>query len=144
MHERKDIELYVKQKLAELEREKDMTDAIQRGRFSFGIDSRLYSYLPSWKQLVKKKKNLIRWIWIDAFLFSILGVGVFSGLWDSFDQNAIGTVIRWIFLSAFAMLLYVINSYHMLFIKFRETEREVRKLIYQDLLHQLKSEKTTT
>jgi hypothetical protein len=142
MQQRNDIELYVKQKLAELEKEKDMSDAIYRGRFSFGIDSRTYGHLPSWKQLLQKKKNLIRWIWIDSFLLSFLGIGLVGGVFDSFDQHTVGSIVRWIFLSVCAMLLYVISSYHMLFIKFRETEREVRKLIYQDLLQQLRSEKT--
>jgi DNA phosphorothioation-dependent restriction protein DptG len=137
------IELYIKKRLDELESQKDMHDLLDKGRYSFGINSREYSHLPSWNALLQKKKNLIRWIWIDAFLFSLLGVGMITEVWEKLEQNWIATVFTWFFLSAGAMLLYVISAYHTLFLKFRQTEREVRKLIYQDLLFELKKEKQT-
>jgi len=131
---------YLDQKLAELGQQKNMNDLVQKGNFSFGIEANNYAHLPAWKDLVQKKKMLVRWIWLDAIFISLAVVGLISIVWERFESNWIKALIYWIVMSAVIMLFYVCSSYFSLFFKFRQTEREVRKLIYQDILYQLSKE----
>jgi len=96
--------------------------------------------LPAWKDLIQKKKSLVLWIWIDAFILSLFIVAITNDLWNKFDQNWIKALIQWIVISAVIMVFYVITGYYTLFFKFRQTEREVRKLVYQDILYRLSKE----
>ncbi|MGZ5192255.1 MAG: hypothetical protein ACXWCZ_14695 [Flavisolibacter sp.] len=118
-----------------------MNGILYKSQFQSVINSKSYKHFPSWKGLQEKKKNIIRWIWIDAILLSILTTGMITEVWEKFEQNWFATVFTWLFLSAAAMLLYVISTYHTIYLKFRQTEHEVRKLIFQDLLLQLRREK---
>ena len=130
------IQKYVQLKLEELEQKKDM----QHGQLSFGMSSKKFGHLPAWKDIVRRKKKMITAIWVNAFLVSLMVIGMTSEVWDKFEENWIKAIVGWIILSAFSMLFYVIWSYYSMFIQFRKTEREVRKLIYQDILQQLKKE----
>jgi hypothetical protein len=67
-------------------------------------------------------------------------VGVAGDFFSKWDEHWWKTILGWLLLSAAMMLLYVIVAYYSLFYQFRQTEREVRKLIYQDILFQLKRE----
>jgi hypothetical protein len=49
--------------------------------------------------------------------------------------------IKLILIAGIVMIFYVIGSFYSTFYQFRQTEREVRKLIYQDMLFQLKNKK---
>ncbi|HET7897650.1 MAG TPA: hypothetical protein VFL47_08270 [Flavisolibacter sp.] len=141
--QQKQLETYIKKQLAELDKQKDLKDMIQKGRFSFGVDSTVYGHLPAWKNLVKQKKHLVKWIWMDAFLVSVTVVFTAGDYWEKFSQNWMKAAAALVALSACIMLFYVVSAFYTLFYNFRKTEREVRKLIYQDILFQLEKEKQT-
>jgi hypothetical protein len=65
-------------------------------------------------------------------------------IWNKFQVNWIKALAYWLLMSGVIMLFYVFSSYYSLFFQFRQTEREVRKLIYQDILFQLAKEKQAT
>jgi glycine cleavage system regulatory protein len=50
------IEQYIDSRLAELDQQKDLATIWQKERFSFGMDSKKFSHLPAWKNLVAKKE----------------------------------------------------------------------------------------
>ena len=132
------IEAYIQKRLAELEGQKDLQEVILKGRLSFGVDADTYSNLPAWKELIERKKQMVKMIWLNAF-FVTLTVVVFAGdFFEKFEQNWIKALLSLIVLSAMMMLFYVVGSFYSVFYYFRKTEREVRKLIYQDILFQLK------
>ena len=133
----RELKAYLYYKLEELYQQKDMSEPLLNGKFSFGVDSGNYGHLPAWKTLVQKKKNLVRGIWVQAFLLSLIVVAITTDIWNKFELNWVKALTGWLLLAAFIMLLYVIQFYYSLFISFRNTEREVRKLIYQDLLLKL-------
>ncbi|HEY0042607.1 MAG TPA: hypothetical protein VGB71_18160 [Flavisolibacter sp.] len=134
------IKEYIRQRLAELDKQKDMQEVIQKGKFSFGVDSQTYGHLPAWKDLVKQKKRLKKLIWIDAFLVSFTIIFITGDYAAQFAQNWAEALLKLSLLGGGIMLFYVITAFFTLFHKFRQTEREVRKLIYQDLLFQLTKE----
>ena len=139
MHEAR-IEAYIKTKLAELEQQKDMQPILRRGELSFGIDSTTYGHLPAWNDLVKQKKKLKRWIWIDACCMAFTAIAFAGDYFDKFGQNWLKALVSLIVTSGFIMLVFIFSSYYTLFLKFRQAEREIRKLIYQDILFQLKKD----
>lgn len=104
------------------------------------MSSKNFGHLPAWKDLVRRKKKMITAIWVNAFLVSLMVIGMKGEVWNKFEENWIKAIVSWIILSAFSMLFYVIWSYYSMFFHFRQTEREVRKLICQDILKQLKKE----
>ncbi|WP_121354067.1 hypothetical protein [Flavisolibacter nicotianae] len=63
--------------------------------------------------------------------------------YEKFAQNWMKATAALVLLSGCIMIFYVITAFYTLFYKFRKTEREVRKLIYQDILHQLEKEKSS-
>lgn len=130
----------MKGKLSELAEIKSMDDYLNNNHLQHEAECQ-YKNLPSWKGLQKKKNNIVRWLIIDIVLLSVLTAGMIIEVWEIFGQNWFATVFTWLFLSASALLLYVISSYHAIYLKFRQTKREVRKIIFQDLLLQLKKEK---
>jgi hypothetical protein len=132
-----DLQAYIKSKLEELNQQKDLTEVTLNGKFSFGIESKKYSHLPAWKDLIRKKKSLVKWVWINSFVLSFFIIAATSNLWEGFAENWAKALISWIVISAFVTLFYVITSFYTIFLKFREAEREVRKLIYQDILERL-------
>ncbi|RYF81252.1 MAG: hypothetical protein EON98_12585 [Chitinophagaceae bacterium] len=134
------IEAYIHQRLAELEQKKDLEEIIQKGRLSFGIDAAHYSQLPGWSQLVKQKKHMVKMVWINAFFLSLIIVGIVGNFFDKFSENWLKALLGMLFLSALIMVFYVMAFFYNIFYHFRQTEREVRKLIYQDILSQLKKE----
>ena len=139
----KDLEQYLKQKLAEIDRQKDIQDMIGRGRFSFGMDSTNYGHLPGWKTLVKEKRKLTKWVWIDALFLSLFIVFLAGDYWVAFENSWWKAIVKLLATSGIILLLYVLLSYYNLFVKFRMVDRQARKLIYQDILYRLKEEKET-
>jgi hypothetical protein len=134
------LQAYIKSKLEELDQQKDMTEVTLKGKISFGVEAKTYSRLPAWKDLVQKKKSLVKWIWIDAFVLSFFIIGVTGNVLESFEENWIRALASWIMISAVVMLFYMVTSYYTIFYRFRRAEREVRKLIYQDILEKLTQE----
>lgn len=134
------IEDYIHKRLAELDAQKDMRELTLKGKLSFGVDATTYGKLPAWNDLVKQKKHLVKMVWLDAFFVSLMIVFVLGDVSEKFEQNWLKAVFGLLVLSALVMLFYVIGAFYSLFYHFRQTEREVRKLIYQDILSQLKKE----
>lgn len=135
------LENYIQKKLAELEQKKDLQEIINKGKFSFGVDSTTYRHLPAWENLIKQKKQLVKLIWIDAFLVSITIIFITDDYFSKFSQDWLKALLSLSLLTSGIMLFHVITAFHTLFFKFRQTEREVRKLIYQDILFQLQKER---
>lgn len=53
------LQQYIQQKLQELEKGKDLNELNSQGKISFGVSSKDFGHLPSWKELIKKKKKLV-------------------------------------------------------------------------------------
>src|SRR6476620_8666555 len=122
------IEAYIHKRLAELDERKDMRDLTLKGKLSFGVDSSSYGNLPAWNELVKRKKQLVKMVWMDAFFLSLMIVFVISDVTEKFAQNWLKAIVGLIVMAAIVMLFYVIGAFYSLFYHFRQTEREVRKL----------------
>jgi hypothetical protein len=131
---------HILQKLRELDKQVDMQDAIWKGRISFGMDARKYAHLPAWNELVRKKKRLIRWTWICAYVLSLILVFYSEDVMHNFSVNWLKTIVTWLVVSAVVMLFYVIQYNYTIFLQVRDTENEARKLIYQDILDQIENE----
>lgn len=134
------MEAYIHQRLAELDKQKDMQEVIQKGKLSFGIDANRYGQLPGWNELVKQKKHMVKMVWINAFFLSLIVVGIVGDFFDKFSENWWKAVLGILAMSTLVMVFYVMAFFYNIFYHFRQTEREVRKLIYQDILSQLKKE----
>ncbi|MDB5206903.1 MAG: hypothetical protein JWR72_1978 [Flavisolibacter sp.] len=65
------LEAYIQKKLSELGKKKEMEEFIYKGKLSFGIDSTTYYRLPAWQNLTKQKKEMVKMIWINAFLLHL-------------------------------------------------------------------------
>jgi hypothetical protein len=137
----KQIEQYIDSQLAELDQQKELDTIWQKERFSFGMEAKKFAHLPAWKNLVAKKKKLISLTWLNAFVLSFTVIAISTEIWDKFQVNWIKALVYWLLMSGVIMLFYVFSSYYSLFFQFRQTEREVRKLIYQDILYQLAKDK---
>ncbi|HEV7333205.1 MAG TPA: hypothetical protein VGN63_19375 [Flavisolibacter sp.] len=140
MERNEGLEVYIQKRLNELEKEMDMKEITTKGKLSFGVDSTSYAHLPAWKELVQQKKKLVRWIWVDAFFLSLTVVFIASDYADKFAENWLKAALSLLFISGMVLLFFVVTAYYSLFYRFRKTEREVRKLIYQDILFRLKNE----
>lgn len=55
--EKEKLQQYIRQKLQDLESGKDLTEVTSQGKISFGVSSKDFGHLPSWKELVKKKET---------------------------------------------------------------------------------------
>jgi magnesium-transporting ATPase (P-type) len=138
--EQRTVQAYILQRLQELEKGRDLDEMNLRGKISFGVSSKDYEHLPAWKDLVKKKKQLVKMVWINAIFVSLWIVSFVGDIWDKFSQNWLKALFFWLGMSAVIMFFQVLASYFSLFYHFRQTEREIRKLIYQDILYRLKKE----
>ena len=134
------IEHYIHKRLAELDDQKDIKEATLKGKLSFGMDSTRYGHLPGWSALVKQKKHMVRMVWLNAFFLSAIIVSVVGDFFEKFDQNLLKAALVTIVLTAVVMVVYVMAFFYNIFYQFRQTETEVRKLLYQDILSQLKKE----
>src|SRR5215213_5276037 len=118
-----------------------MLDVICKGRFSYGLDQTSYGHLPAWKDLAQRKKQMVKRIWLLAFFVWLMVVSMAGDFGERLSQNWWKAIVLLIVVSVMAGLFYVMDSFYTLFVEFRNTEREVRKLIYQDILFQLKKKK---
>ena len=134
------LEGYLQKKLAELDKQKDMQDIILKGKLSFGIDSTTFGHLPAWQDLVKKKKRLVKMVWLNALFTSLMVVFISGDFFTMQITDWWKDAIKLILTAVIVMLFYVISSFYSMFYEFRKTESEVRKLIYQDILFRLKKE----
>ena len=134
------IEAHIHQRLAELDKQRDMQEVVLKGKLSFGIDSTSFGNLPAWKDLVKQKKHMMKMVWVNAFFLSLIIVCIVSDFSEKFSENWLKAFLSLLFLSILIMIVYVMAFFYNIFYHFRRTEREVRKLIYQDILFQLKKE----
>jgi len=134
------IEAYIHKRLAELDEQKDMQELALKGNLSFGIDSSRYSHLPGWNALLKQKKYMVKMVWVNAFFLSVITVSIVGDFFDKFSQNWLKALVGILLLSGLIMIVYVMAFFYNIFYHFRQTEREVRTLIYQDILSQLKKE----
>lgn len=135
------IEAYIQQKLRELDKKKDMQDVLYKGKLSFGIDSTTYGHLPGWQQLAKQKKRLVKLFWLNAILLSLMATVMAGHFFEGTIADWWKDAIRLLIKTGFILIIPVAGMYFNLFATFRQTEREVRKLIYQDMLAQLEREK---
>ena len=134
------LQIHIEKKLAELEKGRDMNEVTLKGKLSFGIDQREYGHLPGWKELLKKKKLLVKMLWVTAIAESLMVVAIIGNVWDIFEQNWLKGLAYWIFVSAVILFFQIIISYYTLFYHFRQTEREVRRIIYQDVLDRMQKD----
>jgi len=134
------IQEYIRQRLAALDKKEDLKEISIQGKLSFGIDSASYCHLPAWKDLLIKKKKLVRWIWIDALCLALFVVLMTTENWKVFSEDWVKAILGILGLSIVVMVFFIITAYYSLFFRFRQVEREVRKLIYQDLLKRLEEE----
>ena len=132
-----DLKNYIEDKLSALKKEKDMNEVVNEGKLSFGLHAKYYKHLPSWNDMVRKEKKLVRTFWINCFLISFVTVAFAFTYTDKFQQNWIKGLVTWLVLSLMATLFYVIGFYFSLFYHVRKTEQEVRKLIYEDMLDKM-------
>lgn len=128
---------YIKQKLQNLEKQKDMEPIMKAGKLSFGMDQREYGHLPSWKDLVRQKKLMMKMAWYMGIIDALFIVFFISDIWQKIEENWIRGIAIWLSFSAIVLFLHFVWTYQSMFIQFRQTEREVRKLIYEDLLHEM-------
>ena len=135
------LQRYLKQKIAEIDQQKDIREIMFKGRLSFGMDAQTYSHLPAWNDLVQRKKRLVRWLWADAFFLSLFIVSASTDVWDKFGQNWLKALAGLLLLSLVIMLFFVIITLYNVFVQFRQVDRQARKLIYQDILYRLQQEK---
>jgi uncharacterized protein YacL len=135
---------YIHQQLDGLDRQTDMKEIMNRGRLSFGIESTRYQKLPAWQSLVKEKRRMVQMVWITGFIDSLIIVGIVGNIFEKLEQNWWKALLGWMLLSVVIMLFYVIIAFYTNFYYFRKTEREVRRLIYQDILSQIKKEEKET
>ena len=134
------IEAYIRQRMEQLEKGKDLQEVVYKGRFSFGIDEPTYGKLPGWKDLVQQKKRLVRTTWINAAFLALMVTAIAGDFIEKFSENWLKALLSLVFVSALIMLFYIVSAFHNQFFEFRKTERLVRKLIYQDILAELKKE----
>lgn len=139
----KSLEQYLEQKIAAIDKQKDMNDLIGKGRFSFDMDSTTYGHLPAWAELVKQKKSLVKWIWLDAIFLSLTTVFFVGNYGDRFAENWLKAAVTLVAVSAVTIVLFILFAFYNLFVKFRMVDRQARKLIYQDILYRLQQEKET-
>lgn len=85
--EKEKLQQYIRQKLQELESGKDLTEVTSRGKISFGVSSKDFGHLPSWKELVKKKKKLVRLMWVGSLVLSFCVVGINHSFDENFGEN---------------------------------------------------------
>ncbi|MFL5810437.1 MAG: hypothetical protein ACJ749_13010 [Flavisolibacter sp.] len=128
---------HILQKLRELDQQVDMQDVMWKSRISFGMDARKYGHLPAFKELVRKKKKLVRSTWIYAYILSLIIVFCSEDVMHNFSVNWWKTIVSWLILSAVVMVIFLVHYNFIIFAQVRDTETEVRKIIYQDMLDQI-------
>jgi len=131
------LEMHIRQKLRDLDKEADLNDVIWKGKFSFGLDARQYSHLPAWSRVVQKKKFLVRQVWLNSVVLALLSAGILHGFYSDAPVTSPAT---WLLLPFAVMIFWTAGCFTTLFFHFRKAEREVRRLLYEDILHQLKKE----
>jgi hypothetical protein len=133
------LKAYIESQLAELQSQQEIKNMSYKGKISFGMQAKKFSHLPAWNELVKKKNSLSKLIWINAFFISVFLIAIAGDFWQKFEMNWLKALTSLLLLSAMVTVLYVFSFLFSLFVKFRETDLEVRKLIYQDLIFQIEN-----
>lgn len=128
---------YINQRLTDLQKGKDINDVLYKGRLSFGVDPKLYSHLPAWTELLNQKRTFKRSFWAGSFGLALVISSVTMDLWEKLQQNWWKALIMLVLTSMVIALFNIALAYFSLFVTVRKTEREVRKLIYQDILSKL-------
>lgn len=136
-----EIEKYTYQRLLELDKQKDMQDMIYKGRLSLGVDKTTYGHLPACDSLVNKKKRLTKWFWFEAYFVSLWAVLMIGDYFSRPGTTWIQASLQVLVVSGVVMLFCTAVVYFNMFVRIRQMEREVRKLIYKDILFHLKTEK---
>ena len=144
MAENEGLKACLRTRLEALEKGEDLRDMQWNGKMSFGMDSRAYAHLPGWAELVKQKKKMVRSTWIGAFFLSLL-ITMFTEdtIGNIFDHPLKG-IAGWVLNAVGITVLYTLSAFLFPFYRFRQTERAVRRVIYQDLLHQIEKEAQQT
>jgi hypothetical protein len=83
-------------------------------------------------------------VWLNAFFLSLIVVSIVGDYFDKYGQNWLKAVFVILAVTAIVMIVYVMAFFYNIFYHFRQTEREVRKLIYQDILSQFRKEEKET
>lgn len=76
-------------------------------------------------------------VWVNAFSVSAIAVLIIGDFADKFEKSWLLAIAYFIVVTAAIMFFDVIWSFYSVFYHFRQTEREIRKLIYQDLLQRM-------
>ena len=80
---------------------------------------------------------MMKMAWYMGIIDALFIVFFISDIWQKIEENWIRGIAIWLSFSAIVLFLHFVWTYQSMFIQFRQTEREVRKLIYEDLLHEM-------
>lgn len=127
---------YIRKKISEVDENRDIKEYTRRGRFNFGMNQHQYGHLPSWNFFAADKKKLVKLIWLQAFL-SALTAFAFSENWD---QEWWKVIIKMLIGATFFTLFFNITSYFSIAFEVNKVQKQVQKLLYEDLLYQLDKE----
>jgi hypothetical protein len=136
-----ELENYLREKLTELGKNLDQKEYVLRGKLNFGINKAHYSHLPSWNEFIKSKRRLLRVIWVEAFTTVFLVATFLPSFWDTRDQEwwkvAIITLAITFFLGGFLVSI----SFFATAFEVNRVQKNVRRLIYEDILYKIQQNK---
>ena len=128
---------HIETKLRELDQKKDEQEYVSLGRIGFGLATKDYQHLPSWSNFVAGKKRLQRLIWIQAFFLSLF---IYSFSIDLWDHNWLIVLLKTLTMALVNTLVFTVWVLYSLIFDVNKVQREVKKLLYEDLLQKLQQE----
>ena len=138
-----ELKTYMQGRMAELDKNLDEQEFWLRGRFNFGMNKQQYQHLPSWNAFVKDKKRLVRLIWAEAFLTVGMVYAFVPGGWELY-QSKWKTLLVILAVILFLGLFLALTSYFITAFEVNRVQKQVKRLIYEDLLHQIEQEEKET
>lgn len=130
------LENYIRKKISEIDQDRDIKEYVRKGRFNFGMNQQEYGHLPSWPNLVKGKRKLVRLIWLQAFLSALM----MYAFMEDWDQPWLKTLMKMLIGATIFTLFYNITSYFSIAFEVNRVQKQVQKLLYEDVLHWLAEE----
>lgn len=118
---------------------------INRGRFNLGVNAVRFRGLPSYERLLAARKKLVRRIRVDAFFTVFLMTGMMKpDLLDRIAAQPVKTILAVLATSAIYTLFFSLVIFFSTAFEVVKAEREVRRLIYEELLRELEKSEVNT
>ncbi len=103
------------------------------GSLNFGVHVNDYVHSAHLQTVLKKRKKLIIFLWLETFSIALMMIIILAGIFEKFENNLWKAIVAIIMLSLLTGLIFIYFPLRHLIAETNSVQAEVKKMILEDI-----------